>query len=148
MKIIKISTDLELTVHEYPEEKSYVQQNKVLCELIGNHCDIYECVEPKRLYTKLNMYNSPITVAGRCVCMLVDEEGLLKENEPNLVASYLYETDIHQNPIMGNVLFVGKKWVNDGIDFCGIEDSICQSLENKLKNIVYKMKIAKEALGK
>ena len=41
MKIIRISTDLELTVHDFPDG-AYAQQHKELCELIGNYCDIYE----------------------------------------------------------------------------------------------------------
>lgn len=77
-----------------------------------------------------------------------DEEGLLKENEPNLIGSYLYETDKHQHPIMGNIVFVGKKWINGGIDFCGIEESVFHSLEQQLIKIIQKMKAAKEELGK
>lgn len=80
--------------------------------------------------------------------MLVDEEGLLKENEPNLVGSYLYETDKHQHPIVGNIVFVGKKWINGGIDFCGIEESVFLLLEQQLINLIQHMNAAKEALGK
>ena len=35
MKIIKISTELEMTIHDFPEG-TMREQNKVLCELIGN----------------------------------------------------------------------------------------------------------------
>lgn len=70
MKIIRISTDLELTVHDFPDG-TYKQQHKELCGLIGNYCDIYECVEPRRLYTELHMQNEPVTTDGQCVCMLV-----------------------------------------------------------------------------
>ena len=35
MKIIRISTELELSVHEFPEG-NYSQQNHALRELIGN----------------------------------------------------------------------------------------------------------------
>ncbi len=147
MKIIRISTDLELTVHDFPDG-AYAQQHKELCELIGNYCDIYESVEPRRLYTELNMQNEPVTTDGECVCMLVDEEGLLKENEPNLVGSYLYETDKHQHPIVGNIVFAGKKWINGGIDFCGIEESVFPLLEQQLINLIQHMNAAKEELGK
>lgn len=148
MKLIKISTDMELSVHEFPTG-SHSEQNKVLRELIGNNCDLYEHVMPKRLYTDLNMLNRPTKIAGQCVSMLVDEEGLIKEGMvPNLVASYLYETDKHRIPIMGNVLFVGEEWTGDGIDFCGIEESVFKVLELELNNMVYAMKATKEVLGK
>lgn len=147
MKLIKISTDLEMTVHEFPTG-SYEQQNKFLRELIGNNCDIYEHVMPRRLYTDLHMKDRPTKVSGQCVSMLIDEEGLLKENEPNLIGSYLYETDRHGHPIMGNVLFVGEEWSDDGIDFCGIEDSVFKQLELQLNNMIFAMKATKEALSK
>ena len=35
MKIIKISTEFEMTIHDFPEG-TMREQNKVLCELIGN----------------------------------------------------------------------------------------------------------------
>lgn len=147
MKLIKISTDLELTVHEFPAG-SHAEQNKILCNLIGNYCRIYEHIMPNRLYSDLHMKKRPTKVAGQCVSMLVDEEGLLKENEPNLIGSYLYEADRHGNPIMGNILFVGEEWEDDGIDFCGIEDSVFERLELQLNNMIYTMKATKEALYK
>ena len=146
MKIIKISTDLELTVHEIPEG-NYYAQNKVFKELIGNKCSIYEHVMPNRLYTELNMKNEVTSIPGQCVSMLIDEESLLKPNITNLVGSYLYETDKHNVPIMGNILFVGEKR-NDGIDFCGIEEETFKKLELGLNNSVYAMKATKEALDK
>lgn len=41
MKIIKISTGLEMSVHEFPIG-TIREQNKALCELIGNSCDLVE----------------------------------------------------------------------------------------------------------
>lgn len=145
MKLIKISTDLELTVHEFPAG-SHAEQNKILCNLIGNYCRIYEHIMPNRLYSDLHMKKRPTRVAGQCVSMLADEEGLLKENEPNLIGSYLYEADRHGNLIMGNILFVGEEWGDDGIDFCGIADSVFEKLELQLSNMIYTMKATKEAL--
>lgn len=51
-KIIKVSTDLEVTVHDYPEGMLETQ-NRQLCELIGDGCDMIENVMPKRLYREL-----------------------------------------------------------------------------------------------
>ena len=64
MKIIKISTELEMTIHDFPEG-TMREQNKVLCELIGNGCDIVEHVMPKRLYTMLKM--SPTCLKPMCM---------------------------------------------------------------------------------
>lgn len=53
MNLIKISTDLELSVHEFPTG-THEEQNNKLRELIGNDCRLYEHVMPKRLYTELH----------------------------------------------------------------------------------------------
>ena len=78
MNLIKISTDLELSVHEFPTG-THEEQNNKLRELIGNDCRLYEHVMPKRLYTELHQMDHPTKVKGQCVSMLIDEEGLLKE---------------------------------------------------------------------
>lgn len=147
MKLIKISTDLELSVHEFPDG-THEEQNQFLRELIGNDCRIYEHVMPDRLYTELHMFDRPSKIPGQCVSMLIDEEGRLKENVSNLIGSYLYRTEQHGCPIMGNILFVGEEWDGDGIDFCGIEDSVFELLELELNNLIFTMKATKEALGK
>lgn len=112
MKIIRITTDLEMTVHDFPEG-THEAQNHVLRELIGNDCRIYEHVMPERLYTSLKMKNRPTKVPGQCVSMLIDEEGLLKPNHANMIGSYLYKFDEHKIPIAGNILFVGEEWTRD-----------------------------------
>lgn len=147
MKLIKISTDLELSVHEFPSG-SYEEQNQFLRDLIGNCCDIYEHVMPDRLYTEWHILNRPTKIPGQCVSMLVDEEGRYKPNKPNPIGSYLYRTEQHGQPIMGNILFVGEEWGEDGIDFCGIEDSVFKLLEQKLKYMIRKMKETEEVFGK
>lgn len=140
MKLIRISTDLEMTAHEFPSG-THREQNEILCGLIGNRCRIYEHVMPKRLYSALHMKERPTRIPGQCVSMLIDEERRLKENTPNLIGSYLYETDRHGCPIMGNILFVGEEWCSDGIDLCGIEDSAFKTLELQLKNMILAMKV-------
>ncbi len=147
MKIIRISTDLELTVHEFPIG-THARQNQFLRELIGNYCSIYEHVMPRRLYTELHMKDEPTEVPGQCVSMLVDEEGRLNENDLNLIGSYLYETDRHKNYIMGNVLFVGEELTDNGIDFCGIEESTFKVLEPQLNKMILEGKAAKEPVKK
>lgn len=148
MKIIKISTDMELSVHEFPLG-NHSKQNEELRELIGNECRLYEHVRPMRLYTELHHTEHPTKVPGQCVCMLIDEEGLIKEGmTPNLIGSYLYETDKHGYPIMGNIILCGEEWSGDGIDFCGIEESTFKVLELQINNMIMAMEATKEALSK
>lgn len=47
-KIIKVSTDLEVTVHDFPQGNMR-EQNRALYELIGNGCDMIEHVMPVAL---------------------------------------------------------------------------------------------------
>lgn len=139
MKLIKISTDLELSVHEFPQG-SYEEQNDYLRGLIGNGCSVYEHVMPKRLYTDLGACDHPTGIPGECVSMLVDEEGRLKPNAVNMVGSYLYMTDRHKNPIMGNILLVGEELGDDGLDFCGIEEGEFERLVAELNTLVLRAK--------
>lgn len=148
MNLIKISTDLELSVHEFPSG-THEEQNNRLRELIGNDCRICEHVMPRRLYTELHQMDHPTKVKGQCVSMLIDEEGLLKDvAAPNLIGSYLYETDRHDIPITGNILIVGEEWTDDGIDFCDIEESVFKVLELQLNNMIMAMKATMEVLKK
>lgn len=61
MKLIKISTDLELTVHDFPTG-THSEQNDYLRGLIGNDCELYEHVMPERLYTDLKMKDRPTKI--------------------------------------------------------------------------------------
>lgn len=130
-KLIRVSTDLQVTIHDYPEG-SYQMQNGVLCKLIGDDCDLYETVKPRRLYSKVKI-GKKMEKEGHRMVMLVDEEGLLKSLESNILGSWLYETDKHGYPIAGNVLFVGTKYTGMGIDFCGISEDVAESLKKEFE---------------
>ena len=81
--------------------------------------------------------------------MLIDEESLLNRKlKENFIASYLYETDRHNVPIKGTVLFVGEQWTDDGIDFCGIEENKCERLKAELQEMEDAMKWAQKELSK
>lgn len=137
MNIIRVSTKNEISVHEFPEG-TWDYKQRTLCELIGNNCQIVEHVMPKRLYTELKQPNTPTDIKGQCVSMLMDEEALLKPNESNSIGSYLYETDKHGYPIMGNILIIGEYIDEDGIEFSGIEDGIFEGLYGQLDNLIKK----------
>lgn len=146
-KIIKVSMNLEVTVHDFPEG-TLTEQNRKLYELIGGGCDMIENVMPKRLYRELGHTTTVLKENSKCVSMLVDEEFLFRNGlQPNLIGCYLYETDKHRSPIMGNILFVGNAYIGDGIEFAGIEPETFETLYTQLKNMAMAMKAHKEALG-
>lgn len=139
-KIIKVSIDLEVTVHDFPEG-ALTEQNKKLYELIGNGCNMIENVMPKRLYRELGHTTTVLKENSKCVSMLVDEEFLFRNGlRPNLIGCYLYETDKHRSPIMGNILFVGNAYIGDGIEFTGIELETFETLYAQLKNMAMAFK--------
>lgn len=146
--IIRLSSSGEVTVHDFPAGPDVCGE---LASLIGDDCRMVERIRPERLYSVLKCrHEVDPGRPGRAVSMLGDEEFLMKENppEPNLIASWLYGTDIHKNPILGNVLFVGEKVTWDGgIDFCGLDEEAGLSLLCNLNTISSKLK-KMEAGGK
>lgn len=72
-------------------------------------------------------------------CMIVDDEGLLKEYPLNVVGSFLYETLSHGCPIVGTVVFM-KEGIRDGEpDIIGLSDEDVQYLTDKF-NHFFKLK--------
>lgn len=121
MSIIRISVDNEISVHDFPEG-SYREQNEILAKVIGKGCEMLEHVMPKRLYSELGGSKEISKVKGGCVSMLVDEEGYKHDSPVNVIGSYLYETDKHGYPILGNILIIGEVMGKDGIEFCGVSE--------------------------
>lgn len=139
-KIIKVSSKLEVTVHDFPQG-TISSQNRQLYELIGGGCDMIENVMPKRLYNELGHTTTVLRKNSQCVSMLVDEEFLYRDGlQPNMLGCYLYETDKHGFPILGNILFVGLVDAGDGIEFAGIEPETFETLHLQLKNMAMAMK--------
>lgn len=103
MKIIKITTENEITTLEFPEG-DITSVNKRLYEMIGPKCELMEHVMPSRLYKILGASNRPKKEKGSCTSILMDEEAYYHDLEVNVVGSWLYESDLHGNPILGNIL--------------------------------------------
>lgn len=133
MKMIKITTNNQISVHDFPEG-NFGEQDQVLREHIGPKCELYEHVMPKRLYNELHGSRQ----RGNCVSMLVDEDGHYHELPENIVASWLYESDKHGYPILGNVLIVGEKWEGAGISFCGLPGDQFDLLFPQLRKLTEK----------
>lgn len=73
MKIIKITTENEITTLEFPEG-DITSVNKRLYEMIGPKCELMEHVMPSRLYKILGASNRPKKEKGSCTSILMDEE--------------------------------------------------------------------------
>ncbi len=139
--IIRLASNGDVSIHEYPQGFDVCGQ---LAGLISEDCRYVERVRPERLYS---IFRCSDTIdpryPGRAVCMLVDEEFLLKDKPPeyNLVASWLYGCDVHGHPILGNVLFVGETMASDGgIDFCSLDDVAGLALLCNLNTVCSKYK--------
>lgn len=120
-KMILITPNNDVRELEYPEGKNSWRQ---LQEHIGNGCDLLERVQPNRLYTEIGAGFEIKKVPGSKVSMLVDEEFLYHcdKFKLNKIASWLYETDRHGYPILGNALIIGEKYGNAGIEFCEMSE--------------------------
>lgn len=121
MNIIRVTVDNEVTVHKFPDGTMPEQMNS-LRKMIGEKCELVEHVMPRRLYSALGASNQQTGEKGSCASILVDEDGYYHQLPVNIVGSYLYESDLHGNPILGNILIIGEMWNGDGISFCGLSD--------------------------
>ena len=79
MKIIKITTENEITTLEFPEG-DITSVNKRLYEMIGPKCELMEHVMPSRLYKILGASNRPKKEKGSCTSILMDEEAYYHRN--------------------------------------------------------------------
>lgn len=118
MKGIVISTENEIKTVDIAENGSplYAQVRSA----VGGYM---ENVYPRRLDSNL--------------IMVVNEEGLLMDLPINLIASYLYGTDVHGHSIVGNVIILKRGYFEGEPDIVGIPDDESQTILNYLKNIKF-----------
>lgn len=121
MKAITISTDNEI-------KKIDVKQNGApLYELMKKPVGgWYENVHPRRLPSKY--------------VMIVNEEGLLHDLPINTVGSYLYATDIHGQPIVGDVIILKLGHYQGEPDVIGMTDDETNELMNDFLKIISNLK--------
>ncbi len=146
MKIIRINTDNSVDVLEYPD----VRLDKVmdeLCEMLGENCEIAEHVMPHRLYDVLKASPKPTINKGEAVSMLVDEDGFRHMLPINLIGSWLYESDLHGSPIVGNVLIIGE-YLKPGIglEFSGLSNENFHHLYEEFKKLSEKAGVKKNVV--
>lgn len=118
-KVIKITPQLEVVELECPEPLSY----HFFQEQIGG---MIERVRPKRLYSLLKKAGLPDNY-----CILVDEEGLLKNLDLNDIGCFLYETDKHGYPIVGPLLIVKETYE----DFVAMNEEEYESILAIIKKL-------------
>ena len=103
---------------------------------IGKYCTDTKAVFPERLYSIWHNTDTPQEgeAPGKAVCMLTDKyEAWRKEYPVNLVASWLYGTEIHKIPIRGTVIFAGvASEEEDGVRLCGLDDYVGLALLSNL----------------
>lgn len=134
-KLIKISTNLEISIMDFPDV-DWLQQHKAFCSIIGNDCGLYQIIAPKNLYEYFPVTNQA-TADQHAVVMLVDEEGLLKPNPQfNAFASWLYNTSEHGHPIAGNALLVAEEYVDDDYELAGLEEAEAEKLVLMMEKII------------
>ncbi len=76
--------------------------------------------------------------------LIVDEEGRLKENKINILASYLYGTHFHYQPIMGTVLVCD---ITPYGEITGLTDDSAIEFKKKLDDIyLFAFNMIKNAL--
>ena len=144
MKLIRITTDNEISVHEFPDG-SQAEQNETLCKLVGDNCEFLEHVMPVNLYKELGASHCAQKEKGMAVCMLVDEEGHFHGNENvNAVGSFLYGATSHGIPIVGNILIVGEYLTQDGRKICGIAESQFKLIYPQLRKLSQRAKLYQE----
>jgi len=112
MKAILITTKNEVTTGDFTFEQMQKQFKSGYAE----------AVRPTRLSRKF--------------FMVVDDEGLLNDSELNEVGSYLYGTDKHGSPIMGDIFLCADV----GGDFGPLSDKDTQELKAMVEEIIKKNK--------
>ena len=116
MKIVKVETNGKVTLLDTPEELTCAWCAKQ----IG--CEWVELVRPKRL--------------ADGYIMLVDEVGLMKDRPTvNVAGSWLYETDIHGQPIVGDALILREIYGDDGPEFAPMDEEVAKEFVKDLGDL-------------
>ena len=85
--------------------------------LYGHFKGFIEIVNPRRL--------------PQPYCIVVDESGLLHGLPANAFASWLYQTDIHGSPIVGDAFLMKQQMGPDGYELAGLSDGEINAISVK-----------------
>lgn len=111
MKGIVITTENQMRVESFGEPLY-----KSVGVAVGGYIEI---VHPKRL---------PFPY-----CMIVNEEGLIKNLPVNLSGCWFYKTEEHGAPIVGDLVIMKDGFCNGEPDIVGLEDDDIKNLTDWLK---------------
>jgi len=86
---------------------------------------VYEINSVADIYTYFGGFAETVTPRRleQPYCILVDDMGTGKELPPNAFGSFLYETNKHGNPVLGDLFIMKKVWGDDGYDLTGLTES-------------------------
>lgn len=121
MKGVVVTTDLDIRVEDFADP---------LYKTVGVAVDGYiEHVRPMRL-------KEPF-------CMVVNDEGQLRGLSRNLVGSFLYGTDLHGEPVVGNIVIMKDGYRNGEHDIVGLTDEEVMVVQRNISTLISKLKLAK-----
>lgn len=117
MYAVKLNTQLEIEIVEKRPDQGlldFCYQN------IG--CQYVETVHPRYLQEPY--------------ILMIDEEGRLKDKPSiNFIASYLYGTHEHHEPIVGNVLVMKLGMTDEGPDILPLDEAEARQVEESMRKI-------------
>lgn len=123
MYAVKLSTQLDIEIVEKRPDQGlldFCYQN------IG--CQYVETVHPRYLQEPY--------------ILMIDEEGRLKDKPMvNFIASYLYGTHEHRQPIVGNALVMKLGMTDEGPDIMPLDEAEARQVEEsmmKISDIAYR----------
>ena len=114
MKGIIVTTDCEVRVEDFDDP---------LYKTVGSAVDGYiEHVHPMRLVPPF--------------CMIVNEEGRLRNLPVNSIGSFLYGTDQHGEPIVGDIVIMKDGYCNGEPDIVGLEDAEVEKVKYVISKLI------------
>ena len=114
MKGVVVTTDLDIRIEDFADP---------LYKTVGAAVDGYiEHVRPMRL-------KEPF-------CMVVNDEGRLRGLSRNLVGSFLYGTDLHGEPVVGNIVIMKDGYRNGEPDIVGLTDEEIERVQSSMSTLL------------
>ena len=121
MKGVKVQTNGTISMIDVRQNGKPLYD--LMHEVVGG---FYENVNPIRL--------------RKGYVMVVNEEGFLLGLDRNPIGSYLYGTDKHGSPIVGDALILKYGFYEDEPDVVGMTDEEAVDIMNDLANLYAEMK--------
>ena len=124
MKGVVVTTDLDIRVEDFADP---------LYKTVGAAVDgDIEHVRPMRL-------KEPF-------CMVVNDEGQLRGLSRNLVGSFLYGTDLHGEPVVGNIVIMKDGYRNGEPDIVGLTDEEIERVQSSMSTLLKSLRPKGESI--